>query len=337
MRVSRLMAFVLCVFYFPVAALCQQSGTPQPGWEAPVLNYMAVPDWPNGAPGDKGAPGAWNYWQVPSVAVEKNGNILVLHRGDYPILEYKPNGDFIGPWGDVKFSSGKISTLNKADQKPTMSIHQANYGPSGCSNCGAHEIRVDPDGDVWAVDASANVIYKLTPQGHTIMMLGTKGKSGMSATLFYFPTDVGFAPNGDLYVTDGYGNARVVKLSHDGKYMLQFGERGHGPGQFTLPHNVVVDAQGKVYVTDRENQRVEVFDPNGKYLTEWDHIGGVSSLIMTKDQHIWTGGILRDLNGKAIGRLPQETAGGAHGAAAAANGDIYLGLLSGKVEKFVKQ
>jgi len=169
------------------------------------------------------------------------------------------------------------------------------------------------------------------------MTLGTKGKAGMSADTFYLPTDVAFAPNGDIVVSDGYGNARILRFSAQGKYLSQFGERGNGPGQFQLPHNLVIDAKGKIYVSDRENERVEVFDANGKYLSEWDHIGGVSSLVMTKDQQVWTGGVLRDLGGKVIGRLPGEGATESHGAAVAANGDIYLGLLSGTVEKFIKQ
>ena len=92
-------------------------------------------------------------------------------------------------------------------------------------------------------------------------------------THFNLPTDVAFAPNGDLYVTDGYGSARVVKFSRDGKYLLQWGTRGKGPGEFGLPHNVVTDAQGRVYVTDRDNQRIEVFDANGKFLTQWTGTG----------------------------------------------------------------
>jgi DNA-binding beta-propeller fold protein YncE len=237
----------------------------------------------------------------------------------------------------VKFSQGKIMYVPKEDRTAAMSGYQAVYGPSGCSNCGAHEIRTDPAGNIWVVDAPGQVIYKLNPQGRTVMTLGTKGKAGLTADSFYLPTDVAFAPNGNIVVTDGYGNARVVQFSAEGKYLSQFGMRGNGPGQFQLAHNVVIDAKGRIYVSDRENQRVEVFDSKGKYLSEWDHIGGVSSLVMTRDQHVWTGGVLHDLNGKVIGRLPGEGSTESHGAAVAANGDVYLGLLSGKVEKFVKQ
>ena len=103
-----------------------------------------------------------------------------------------------------------------------------------------------------------------------------------------------------------------------------------------LPHNVVTDAQGKVYVTDRDNQRIEVFDSNGTFLTEWTDTGGISGLFMTKDQHIWTGGVLRSLDGKAIGRLAGPGTAGAHGVAANESGDVYLAQLSGVVQRFVK-
>ena len=136
--------------------------------------------------GDKGVPTVgWNYWQVSSVAVEKNGNILVLHRGDDPIMEYKPNGEFIGTWGEVKFDHGKVAGVAKKDRVPTKSGYQATYGVGGCSNCGAHELRVDPQGNVWAVDAPAHVIYKMNPSGHVVMTLGRHPPMGLTPFFLY--------------------------------------------------------------------------------------------------------------------------------------------------------
>lgn len=323
--------FLFLFLMLPAAAIGQP--------DIPVLHYKAVPEWPKPPLGDRGfAAGPWNYWQVPGIAIKRDGNILVLHRGEFPILEYRPNGDFVGPWGDVKFDQGKVMYVPKEDRTADISGYQAVYGPPGCSNCGAHEIRVDPQGNVWAVDAPAHVITKMTPQGRTIMTLGIRGKRGMTENTFYMPTDIAFAPNGELVVTDGYGNARVVRFSADGKYLGQFGARGNGPGQFQLPHNLVIDAKGLIYISDRENQRVEIFDSRGTYLREWRNIGAISSLVMTKDQKIWTGGVLRDLDGKALERLPGEGANArGHGAAVADNGDVYLGLLAGTVAKFVRQ
>ena len=299
-----------------------------------TLPYKLV-EFPTPATSAAGVPMSWNFIQVSAVAISANGNVLVLHRGAHPIMEFEPGGKFIRSWGDGLFSEGKVAGLPQSAWGPDRSRYSAVYGPAGCASCGAHSIRVDPRGDIWVVDAAGHVIYKLNPDGKEIMRLGRKGVAGTSNDTFNLPTDVAFAPNGDIYVSDGYGSARVVKFSRDGKYLLQWGKRGNGPGEFMLPHNVVVDAQGRVYVTDRDNQRIEVFDANGKYLTEWKETGGVSGMVIMKDGTLVTGSILRDLNGKAIGRFPDAQA--AHGAAVDNAGNVYLAQLSGIVQKYVKQ
>jgi DNA-binding beta-propeller fold protein YncE len=198
-------------------------------------------------------------------------------------------------------------------------------------------VRVDPEHNVWVIDATGQVIYKSDPQGKILMTLGEKGVAGAGHNNYNLPTDVGFAPNGDFYVTDGYASARVVKFSHDGKYLLEWGSRGKGPGQFELPHNVVVDKQGRVYVTDRENRRIEVFDGNGKFLAQWPTVEGVSGLFLTKDDRVWAGGVLLNLQGEVVGRLPNANASGGHGVAVSDSGDVYLAQLDGRVQKFVKR
>jgi len=291
--------------------------------------------WPTPPTSAAGVPGDWNFIQVASVAITARGTVLVLHRGAQPIMEFDSKGTLLRTWGDGLFSEGKVAAIPQAHWTDDKSHYSAVYGPAGCASCGAHSIRVDPQGNIWVIDAPGHVVYKLNAEGKELMRLGTKGTSGAGQNTFNLPTDVAFAPNGDLYVTDGYGSARVVKFSRDGKYLLQWGTRGNGPGQFGLPHNVVTDAEGKVYVTDRDNQRVEVFDANGTFLTQWTGTGGVSGLFMTKDQKIWTGGVLRDLDGHAIGRLSGPGTAGAHGVTATDAGDVYLAQLSGVVQKFV--
>jgi len=319
-----------------VAAQTAQTGRGGAAADLPGLPYNLV-DWPAHPASAAGAPGDWNFIQVASVAVNARGNILVLHRGAHPLMEFDPGGTFIRSWGDGVFSEGKVAAIPQAFWSPDKSHFSAVYGPAGCASCGAHSVRVDAEGNIWLVDAPGHVIYKMTPELKEIMHLGTKGVRGTGANNFNLPTDVAFAPNGDLYVTDGYGSARVVKYSRDGKYLLEWGKRGTGRGEFGLPHNLVVDAQGKVYVTDRDNQRIEVFDANGRFLAEWTGTGGVSGLAITKDQKIWTGGTLRDLEGKAIGRLAGPGTAGAHGVAVGGSGEVYLAQLSGIVQKFVKQ
>ena len=102
-----------------------------------------------------------------------------------------------------------------------------------------------------------------------------------------------------------------------------------------MPRNLVVDAQGKVYVTDRDNQRIQVFDADGKFLDEWKGVGGVSTLFMTDDQHIWAGGVLRNLDGEIVARLPGAVGG--HGTTVTESGDVFVAQLAGKVQKFVRE
>jgi DNA-binding beta-propeller fold protein YncE len=323
-----LCSFALVLVFFAGIASGQ-------GREAPTLAYKAVDVWPLPAPSAIGAPGPWNFGQVSGVAVNSNGNILVLHRGAHPILEFASSGEFLRSWGDGLFSEGKVFSVDPQHQVKGRTIHSGVYGPAGCDSCGAHSIRVDRQENIWVVDASGQVIYKMDQRGQVIMQLGTKGISGTGQRTFNLPTDIAFAPNGDIYVSDGYANERIVRFSPAGKYLMQWGTRGSGPGEFTLPHNLAIDAQGRVYVTDRENQRIQVFSPDGKFLKEWPGIGGISALVMTKDQTLWAGDGLFDLEGNLLGRLPGPS-GGAHGLAVADSGDVYLAQLSGSVKKFVK-
>ena len=332
-QIRRLSVLALCGI---TMALAQQNNVPRLGTDKPTLNYKEVPNWPTPFLNAAGTPAPWNFIQVSGVAVDSRGHILVLHRGAQALLDFESNGKLVHPWTTITFSEGKVAGVAKADQVPGKSKYSAVYGAAGCDSCGAHSVRMDPEHNIWVVDAPGQVVYKLDPTGKVLMQLGKKGVAGSGHDTFNLPTDVGFAPNGDFYVTDGYAGARVVKFTHDGKYILEFGSRGTGPGQFELPHNVVVDPQGKVYVTDRENRRIEVFDANGKFLTQWPTVEGVSGLFLTKDQHIWAGGVLLDLQGKVVGRLPGANAAGGHGVAVSDSGDVYLAQLSGVVQKFVK-
>jgi DNA-binding beta-propeller fold protein YncE len=319
-----------------IAAIALAASAQTPAVDGPMLPLKLM-EWPAPPTSAAGVPGAWNFIQVASVAITPRGTILVLHRGAHPIMEFESSGKFIRSWGDGMFSEGKVAAIPEAHWTIDKSHYSAVYGPAGCSSCGAHSIRLDPQGNIWIVDAPGHVIYKMSPEWKELMRLGTKGVSGGGPSNFNMPTDVAFSPDGAIYVTDGYGSARVVKYSSDGKYLLQWGSRGKGPGEFGLPHNLVIDRQGRVYVTDRDNQRIEVFDANGKFLTQWTGTGGISGLAITRDQRIWTGGILRNLDGTVLGRAPGAGVAGGHGVAVTDSGDVYIAQLSGLVQKFVKQ
>jgi len=338
MTISRIGLLVVCSIAIATGHRVSgdQAGRGDAAAAIPGLPYTLV-EWPAPPISAAGAPGAWSFIQVSSVAITARGTVLVLHRGAHPIIEFDRDGKFVRSWGDGMFSEGKVAAIPQSHWTEDKSHYSAVYGPAGCASCGAHSVRVDPQGNIWLVDAPGHVVYKLDSEGKEIMRLGKKGVSGTGAGAFNLPTDVAFAPNGDVYVTDGYGSARVVKYSREGKHLLEWGTRGKAPGEFGLPHNVVTDAQGRVYVTDRDNQRVEVFDANGKFLNQWATTDGISGLFMTKDQRIWTGGVLRNLDGTVVGRLSGPGTTGAHGVAATDAGEVYLAQLSGIVQKFVRQ
>ena len=337
MQLCRTSLLVVCILGVTTGQRASgQAGRSNAPAEPPSLPHTLV-EWPAPPTSAAGFPAPWNFIQVSSVALTPRGTILVLHRGAHPIMEFESNGRLVRSWGDGMFSEGKVAAIPEAHWTGDKSHYSAVYGPAGCTACGAHSVRVDPQGNIWVIDAPGHVVYKLNAEGKEIMRLGSKGVAGTGPNTFNLPTDVAFAANGDLYVSDGYGSARVVKFSRDGKYLSQWGTRGKGPAEFGLPHNLVTDAQGRVYVTDRDYQRIEIFDANGKFLNQWTGTGGISGLFMTKDQRIWTGGILRDLDGRVLGQLPGPGTAGAHGVVATESGDVYLAQLSGVVQKFVKQ
>jgi sugar lactone lactonase YvrE len=151
-----------------------------------------------------------------------------------------------------------------------------------------HGIDVDHEGNVWVADARGNQagtkghqITKFSPDGDVLMRIGTAGVAGRTRTTLDQPNDVLVAPNGNIFVGDGHpadGNNRVVKYAPDGTYLMQWGETGSEPGQFRTPHSLAMDSEGLLYVGDRSNRRVQVFDQDGNFIRDLLHVGRASGL-----------------------------------------------------------
>ena len=198
-------------------------------------------------------PAGFSHPDVAAVAVDRGGRVYLFCRAEHPVLVYERDGRFVRSWGEGMF---------------TMR---------------AHGITVAPDGSVWCVDDGDQTARKFDPDGRLLLTLGTSGRAsdtgydGKTVTSiarggppFNRPTNVAVAPSGELYVTDGYGNARVHRFSAKGELIGSWGEPGVGPGQFMLPHGIAVHDDGRVFVADRENDRIQIFSPDGEFLAEWD-------------------------------------------------------------------
>ncbi len=266
---TRLTVFALPLLAALTAALLSQVGFSQSDHKP--LPYELDPQWPQ-------LPVGWNFQETPGVAVGPDQHVYVLHRGDHPIIEFDGTGRFVRSLGDGLFIR-------------------------------AHGIEVDREGNIWTVDNDTHMVLKMDPTGRVRMVLGRRGQSGEGEDSFNEPTDVAIAPNGDFYVSDGYGNSRVVKFSKDGTFITAWGKKGDGPGEFDLPHSVALDRQGRVYVGDRENYRIQVFDADGEFLHQWKHVGSPWGLDITADQTIFMADgrnnrVLKlDLDGKILGVL----------------------------------
>ena len=235
----------------------------------PKLNYEAVPDFFQ-------LPAGENFVEVAGVAVNSKGHIYVFHRGKHPLMEFDSSGKFIRSIADDLFVT-------------------------------AHAVRVDAEDNIWTADVGAHVVLKLSPEGRVLLALGRMRVPGDDVGHFNQPTDIAFDREGNIYVTDGEGNSRVLKFDKYGNQLLGWGMKGTGPGQFDLPHSIAVDGD-LVFVGDRENARIQIFDRNGRFLREWK-LGHPFGLFVTPDHFIYMADAIAsrilkiDPNGKVVGGL----------------------------------
>jgi sugar lactone lactonase YvrE len=262
-----------------------------------------------------------------SVAFDANGHLFVLTRGDKTFFEFNPDGSFIRSFGDKLFTR-------------------------------SHGLRIDRDGNLWATDVGGHIVVKMTRDGQPLLTIGTKGEAGewneaTGSHKLNQPNDVVIAGNGDVFVAQGHtpgaeGDARVLKFDKNGKFIKSWGGKGSGPGQFQVAHGIAIDAKGLVWVADRENQRIQLFDQDGKFVREVKYKGLPCSLDIGRQYMYMVNGfagqVLRlDLNGKVLaamgkpGKGPGEF-GEAHMIAVSQKDEIYVAdSVNAALVKFVKK
>jgi DNA-binding beta-propeller fold protein YncE len=209
--------------------------------------YRVEPAWPS-------FPGDGPHGEAVAVACDRRDQVFVFLRGPEPVRVYERDGTFLTSWGEGQFV------------RP-------------------HGIFIGPDDTVYCTDDHDHTVRAFTPEGRLLLTLGTRGRpSDTGATSidyrtirragppFHYPTNLALGPTGDLYVADGYGNARVHRFAPDGRLLQSWGQPGSGPGEFQVPHGIAVDADGTVYVADRENSRVQLFSAEGNYRGEWKDV-----------------------------------------------------------------
>ncbi len=296
---------------------------------------QVVPNWPS-------LPADVRLGVCAGVGVDANNRVFVFHRS--------------GRKWSTPFPTEPIA-------EPTVSVFDGATGAL-LDRWGAgrfimpHGLTVDPEGNIWLTDVGLHQVFKCSPRGKILLTLGEAGVRGADQTHFNLPSDVAVLPDGSFYVSDGYKNTRVMKFSAEGRYEFEWGTPGSGPGEFNLPHGLALDAEGRVYVCDRENLRLQVFDARGGFLAQWQgpQIGKPYGVDVAPDGRLLVidGGqpsLKPEARGKAVildsaGRV-LESFGGAsnapgqfqlgHDIAAGPDGAIYVAEGAGeRVQKFVR-
>ena len=250
-------------------------------------------------------------FQTPSaVAVDSRDRVYVFQRQGPPILVFDRDGYLRESWPR---RPGELED--------------------------AHFVYVSPDDHLFLTDRDSHQVLKYTTDGKLVMALGKRYQAALQAP-FNHPADVGVAPNGDLYIADGYGNSSVHRFSGDGVYISSFGSPGTGPGQFMVPHGVRVSNDGRVYVTDRENNRVQVFDSRGEFLTQWTGLYRPAGIHIDAAQNVYVSDHIPrfsvfNLEGELLARGRTFEIG--HNIYSDSRGDLYaVDVQLSRVQKFVK-
>lgn len=262
-----------------------------------------------------------NIISPSGVAVSSQGEVIVTSRGIYKVMVFNQDGEFLRGFGqDVLVAP--------------------------------HGLRVDQYDNIWVTDIEQHIVLKLSPEGQVLMVLGQQNNKGefdkkRKMALFFKPADIAFGLDEDLYVADGYGNARIVQFSKEGDFIREWGVAGKEPKQFNNPHNIIVADNGKVFVADRHNNRIQIFTGEGKLIDIWDHLGTPWGLAADDSQLYLTDGntekvLIVDFKGKildsfgGVGEV-QGKFRAAHGIAVDDEQNIWVTeILNWRVQKFAK-
>jgi DNA-binding beta-propeller fold protein YncE len=257
------------------------------------------------------------------VAIDADGHVIVLHRGPEAIMEFDADGRYIRAFGEGLFRR-------------------------------SHSLDIDPDGNYWTTDFGTHVVMKLSPAGEVLLTLGSVGERGTwdeaaGIHLFDEPNDIAFDSAGNIYVTQGHGRGepRVLKFDRDANFVTSWGQRGTLPGDFAVPHSIVIDEDDLIYVADRENRRIQVFDTEGNFVKGWLYYGMACSLELHDEFIYMTTGFdaqvvkLARADGSVLGVTgrPGEGLGEfgeAHFLAVTDDDEIYVAdVVNRRVQKYV--
>ena len=272
-------------------------------------------------------PDGWSFRECAAVGCDSNDNVYVFNRGEHPVIVFDGDGNFLRSWGEGLYPR-------------------------------AHGVTMSPDDTIFLTDDGDHTVRKCQLDGTVLFTLGIPGKPApfMSGDPFNRCTHVAIDPQtAEFYVSDGYGNARVHKYDPEGKLLFSWGESGTGEGQFNIAHNICTDRDGWVYVADRENQRIQVFDRNGKFEAQWKNMARPCGLYIDQNdaQKVYVGELgvaigpnsqafglgprigIHDVNGKVLARLGDAPEGeepgrfiAPHGVCINSRGDIFVGEVS---------
>jgi hypothetical protein len=271
-------------------------------------------------------PDGWSFAEIAGIGVTHRDDVYIFNRGEHPMMVFDRQGNFLRSWGEAVFSR-------------------------------AHGLHMAPDETLWLTDDGDHSVRHCTLDGRILLTLGTPGTPApfMSGQPFNRPTQTALSPQGEIYVSDGYGNSRVHKYTPDGKLIMSWGETGTAPGQFNVTHAICCDPDGWVYVADRENHRIQIFDGNGRYETQWNNlhrpcglympassnpiciVGELGPAIRTNRNYPNIGPrvSILDNKGNLLARLGAQHPGlgpeefiGPHGLALDSRGDLYVGEVS---------